>query len=187
MASIKQSNPKAFKELDVKLKELEGSEGRVGWFDDARSTYEDGTPVAYVAAIQELGYGPIPPRPFMRPAAEKHADNEWTDVAGDAAKDVLDGKKTGAQAMGVLAARAEGDVLRAIVDVNSPALSPITLWAREYRRRGVKVTGKTIGEIAGKIASGELSAGGPAGISTKPLNDTGHMIATLSHQVVSAS
>ncbi|MDL2105264.1 hypothetical protein QQJ69_19235, partial [Proteus mirabilis] len=39
----------------------------VGFFE--HSKYPDGTPIAYVASIQELGYpaGGIPPRPFLRP------------------------------------------------------------------------------------------------------------------------
>src|ERR1700761_5955410 len=53
MASLKRQNPKAFEQLSVKLKELDGLELRVGWFESPR--YEDGTPVAGVAAVQEFG------------------------------------------------------------------------------------------------------------------------------------
>jgi len=180
MADVKQSNPKAFQELDVKLRELQGYQSRVGWFESAK--YPEGTPVAYVAAIQELGSGPIPPRPFMRPAATKN-QSAWKDVAVAAAKKILAGTFTGQQGMDLLATRAEGDVLKAITAVDSPPLSPITLWARAYRRQGRKITGSTIGEIAAGIADGRLSASGPAGVSDKPLNDTGYMISTLTHVV----
>ncbi len=184
MVEVKQSNPKAFEELDLKLKELQGYEGRVGWGEDAKYDDDENTPVAYVAAIQELGHGPIPPRPFMRPSSENNKA-ALTAVATHASNQVLDGKITGQDAMGLICARSEGDVAQAIADVNNPSLSPITLWARYYRRQGKKVTGATIGEIAGKIASGEYDAGGPPGVSKKPLNDTGRMISTLESRVTS--
>lgn len=54
--------------------------GKVGFFPSSK--YEDGTPVAYVAIIQEFGSPEqgIPPRSFMRTTiAEKQ--NEWQGVA----------------------------------------------------------------------------------------------------------
>lgn len=53
MAKITRKNPKAFAEIVNRLKELDGTSAKAGWF--ATSKYEDGTPVAYVAAIQEYG------------------------------------------------------------------------------------------------------------------------------------
>jgi hypothetical protein len=175
MADVKQSNPNAFAELELKLKQLDGFQTKVGWFDEAK--YDDGTPVAYVAAIQEKGYGPIPPRPFMRPA---QIDNEqkWKETAGFAANKVLDGSYTGKDAMDLLGSVATGDIIKAISDVLSPPLSLITLMARKYRKEGKKVTGRTIGEIARRIKKGDVDI---SGVSTKPLVDTGKMIATVTH------
>lgn len=180
MVEIKQSNPKAFQELDLKLKELENFQGRVGWGEDSK--YPDGTPVAYVAAIQELGYGPIPPRPFMRPAETKN-QNEWQAVAGFAAAQILDGKMTGADGMRLITTRAEDDVSDAISDVSSPPLSPITMVLRKWRREGRKITGATVGEAAARLAAGEKID--VSGVSAKPLNDTGRMLATLTSVVES--
>lgn len=175
MADVKQSNPNAFAELELRLKQLDGFQTKVGWFDSAK--YDDGTPVAYVAAIQESGYGPIPPRPFMRPA---QIDNEekWKDTAAHGAKQILEGKMTGKDAMDLLGAVAEGDIIKAISEVMAPPLSLITLMARKYRKMGRKVTGRTIGEIAGRIKKGDVDI---SGVSTKPLVDTGQMIATVTH------
>ena len=175
MADVKQSHPRAFEELELRLKQLEGFQTKAGWFDAAK--YDDGTPVAYIAAIQEKGHGPIPPRPFMRPAM---IDNEqkWKDTAGFAAKRVLDGSYSGKDAMDLLGAMAEGDIKKAISDVLAPPLSLITLMARKYRKLGKNVTGKTIGEIAGRIKKGDVDV---SGVSTKPLVDTGKMIATVTH------
>ena len=69
---LKRGNPKAFQTLDINLKALAKIEGKVGWFESAE--YPEGTPVAYVAAIQELGHGKIPPRPFMAPAMKKNKE-----------------------------------------------------------------------------------------------------------------
>lgn len=50
---VKQSNPNAFKILLANLSTLDGLVGKTGWFATAK--YEDGTPVAYIAAINEFG------------------------------------------------------------------------------------------------------------------------------------
>lgn len=44
----------------------------VGFFASAK--YMDGTPVAYVAAIHEYGWGNVPERPFLRASIEKMRD-----------------------------------------------------------------------------------------------------------------
>lgn len=180
MVEVRQSNPKAFEELDLRLKQLQGFEGRAGWFPDA--VYPDGTPVAYVAAIQELGSESrsIPARPFMRPAAIKNED-KWRATAALAATRILDGKMTGEQGMELIASVAAEDIVDSIKDVNSPPLSQITLGVRKYRQEGKKVTGATIGEIARLLDEGKLDV---SGVSTKPLNDTGFLLSKLTHAVV---
>lgn len=181
MADVKQSNPKAFEQLDIKLKDLEGFETRVGWHEG--DNYPDGTPLAYVAAIQELGWGPIPPRPFMRPAARKN-ETKWKDVAGFGANKVLAGQWTGRQAMDALGEIAKEDIASSIAAVNAPPLSEITLVARKWRREGKKITGATIGEIAQRLASGENID--VSGVSTKPLQDTGLLLAKVRYVTVSS-
>ena len=75
MAAVKHSNPNAFKNLEVNLAQLGNSEAKVGWFENAK--YSDGTPVAYIASIQEFGYpeGNIPPRLGMRFTAASRKRN----------------------------------------------------------------------------------------------------------------
>ena len=171
------SNGSALKDLAMRVEGLSGVNGKVGWFQGAR--YEDGTSVAYVAAIQELGHGPIPPRSFMRSTAEEK-QQEWKATAKIASAQVVNGNLDGEQAMEVITARAEGDISKKIATITSPPLSPITLGARKYRQMGKKVTGATIGEIARKLEEGTLDI---SGVSTKPLVDTGVMVATLTHVV----
>jgi hypothetical protein len=182
MVEIKRSNPGAFQDLEVKISDLGSTESKVGWFSS--SVYPDGTPVAYIATIQEFGSPErkIPPRPFMRPTAiEKKQD--WTELAKILARRVLEGTATAEDMMDLVAAKAEADVAKTIAEVYSPPLSPITLGARKYRQMGKEVTGATIGEIAQKMKDGTLDV---SGVSTKPLNDTGRMIATLTHTMEKA-
>lgn len=185
MAEVKRSNPKAFEQLDLKLKALARIEGKVGWFSSAR--YENGVPVAYVMAIQELGYnggkiGVIPPRPTMRPTAIKQRE-KWGRTAGVVSKRVLAGQMTPVDAMGVITLQAESDVGAAIAELVAPPLSPVTIELRAMKAKnpGLVITAATVGIAARRVASPGYIA--PAGISTKPLNDTGHAIATLSHVV----
>lgn len=172
---IKQGNPKAFETILKGLKSLEGVQSKVGWFESAK--YENGTPVAYAMAIQELGVASrsIPPRPYFRPTAiEKQ--NEWASTGAEVAKKVVAGHLSGEEAMGIVALKAEGDVLKTIDSITTPPLSPITLGARKYRMMGKKVTGATIGEIARLLKEGKLDL---SGVPTKPLNDTGYARSTL--------
>jgi hypothetical protein len=183
MTQVRRSNPGAFQKLSLKLKELSGIETRVGWFPGAK--YEDGTPVAYVAAIQEYGAGPIPPRPFFRTTAagEQHA---WRQYAAQGAKAVLKGAVTARDVMDGLGERAQEDVKETINQITTPPLSPVTLELRAMRHKnpGLKVTGKTVGEAAWRVRQPgyKLAAGTP----DKPLVDTKLMLTTLTHTTETA-
>lgn len=175
---VTESNPKAFQQLLSNIKELDGLEGKVGWFESAQ--YEDGTPVAQVAQWNEEGNSRIPPRPFFRPAQMENSE-KWMRIAAGGAKQIVEGKATGLEVMEILTTQAEADVLQAIVNVTSPPLSPLTILARWYKKtKGEKITGKTLGYLAGILRQGQTDV---SGVSTKPLNDTGHMMATLSNKV----
>ena len=171
-------------QLSVRIKELSGIQGKVGWLPAAK--YPDGTPVAYVAAIQEYGnivHVPIPPRPFIRPAIEAKA-SQWSRIAAQGAKEILAGNATPDAIMVRVTEAAKGDIAKNIATLTSPPLSPITIGARKFKKEGKKITGKTIGEIARLLSEDELDV---SGISTKPLEDTGYMSATLTSVVENAS
>lgn len=172
--TTRRSSNGGFKRLRLALKELDGVQGKVGYFESAR--YEDGTPVAYIAAIQELGHAgrSIPPRPTLGPAIEANLDKYKADFA-KGAKAVIDGKRTATEVMEVMMLVAAGDVGQAISDLTSPPLSPVTLLARMYKSdMGSRVkSGKTIGGLAKALNVGPLNL---AGVSTKPLVDTKQMI-----------
>lgn len=180
---IQQKNIKSFQELNLRLKELASKQGKVGWFSSSK--YEDGTSVAYVAAIQEFGSPErsIPPRPFMRPAIIEN-QKDWERAAAQGANQVLAGKATPEQVMEKITLAAQNSISKNIATLTTPPLSPITLGARKYRQQGKKVTGATIGEIARKLKDGTLDI---SGVSTKPLEDTGLMSATLTSVVEDAN
>lgn len=168
-----------WKDLVVNLEALGKHELKVGWFDSSK--YEDGTPVAYIASIQEFGAAKksIPPRPFMRPAIAGY-QAEWSAAAVSGFKAVADGRYTALQVLDLIGNAAAGAVRQHIAELNTPALSPITLLLRKRRKEGGTVTGKTVGE-----AAREANAGPPnvSGVSTKPLVDSTLMMTTLTHQV----
>lgn len=129
--------------------------GKVGWFEGA--TYEDGTPVAYVATIQEFGYpaGKIPSRSFMRTTIAEQ-ETAWKKLMLSGAKAMFLGNETMDTVLQKMAMRAEGDIRLKINSINEPALRPWTLAARKKRGNS----------------------------SVKPLNDTGYMLSTFTSALV---
>jgi hypothetical protein len=123
--------------------ELDKKQIKVGFF--ARSKYPDGTSVAYVAAIQELGYpaGNIPPRPFMRPAMR---DNQvkYADLMLRAAKAAVKGTITVSDGLTQIGGMAAGDIKLAIQSVTDPALKNSTVKARANRHSKGKATNKPL-------------------------------------------
>jgi hypothetical protein len=153
----------------------------VGFLEDA--TYPDGTSVAMVAAIQEFGApsAGIPPRPFFR-AMIAAKSPEWPKAIGDllTAND-YDAAKTLDQA----GAAIEGQLKESIENTFDPPLSPVTLMLRKMRADNPDlVVNKTVVEQArAKVAAGASSAGA----STKPLVDSGHLLASTGHKVTGGS
>lgn len=53
MVKMARKNPKAFEQILSRAKQLDGAVAKAGWFSTDK--YEDGTPVAYIASVQEFG------------------------------------------------------------------------------------------------------------------------------------
>ena len=153
------------------MKSLEEYSAQAGWFESAR--YDDGVPVAQVAIYNEYGTSRIPPRPFMRPTAESQK-GEWARTTGKVVSQVLRGKMSAEQGMTLVAQKAAGDMRQTITQVFEPELSPVTVLLRQWRKEGKDITGKTVGDAARAVAEGQRGEG----VTTKPLVDTGHMLAT---------
>lgn len=137
--------------------QLARKEVRVGFFE--HSKYPDGTPIAYVASIQEFGYGPIPPRPFMRPSEEQNK-TKWLAGIAQGAKSAINGAITIDHALEQIGMVAAADIKKAIKAVTTPPLAGSTIRARARRKK----------------------SGG--NVSAKPLVDTGQMIQAVASVVV---
>ncbi len=176
--TVNRSNPKALEVLAGRLKELDRVQTKIGWFPGAK--YEDGTPVAYVASIQEFGSGPTPPRPFMRTTA-KSQQAVWAADAAQGARAVLAGNVTPFHVMDAIGEKAQEDVKETINQITSPPLSPITLELRAMKHKNpdLRITGKLVGDVAAKVKQPgyRLDVGTP----TKPLEDSKLLITTLTH------
>ena len=179
MGKVTTRSTEAMSGLKNLVENLPGKAAKVGWFESAK--YEDGTPVAYIAAIQELGVPErsIPPRPTMRPTAAEKGSTEWAKVMGEGATAVAEGRATVQQIYDTLGLLAAADVRKAISELTTPELSPVTLLARKARYAGERVAGKKIGELHREASSGPVDL---SGVSTKPLVDSGIMVATLTNQ-----
>lgn len=145
------------------IENADGKVGKVGFF--ASSKYEDGTPVAYVATIQEFGHpeGGIPARPFIRPTIAREQAN-WRLLAQSGARAILAGNYTIEQVLEGIGLQAAGDIRKTISEIWTPALADATIADRMRRR----ADGKTTGNL------------------NKPLVDTGYMLSQVQNTVESA-
>lgn len=141
------------------VKKMKDARVLVGWFEDSK--YDDNTPVANVAFWQEYGTKRgIPERPFMRPAAF-HNEKKWVDLTKQEVKKCIESGKKLTVAMERLGLVVQGDVQAEIIAVTEPALKESTIKARLRRKTVKKVTASL----------------------TKPLIDTGTMLASVQHKV----
>jgi len=140
--------------LERAPKEFQGFVAQVGF--PSGGQYEDGTPIASVAAQNEFGAPAkkIPPRPFMRPTIKENKD-EWVAILSKGVASVVAGKNNAFDVLNAVGILAAADMKAKIATIYSPALAPMTLALRRERGNG----------------------------STKPLVDTGVMLAYLQNSV----
>lgn len=150
---------------------------RAGFMEDAR--YPDGQSVAEVAAIQNFGAPSrgIPPRPFFTNAVAR-GGAEW---AGKLAALLKMADYDAERALAMMGPVVQADIQKSIVETNAPPLSEVTLQLRKMRQENpdLEVTGATVGEAARRAKEGVSTAG----VSTKPLVDTGTMLRYVSFEV----
>ena len=141
-----------------RLRELQRKQVEAGFFETAH--YPDGTPVAYVAAIQEFGSpsNGIPAHPFFRPtiAAQQAA---WRESMREAVAAIARGDIPITPALTQVGLVAAGGVAESITKVTTPALSDATIYSRQHRTNKQR------------------------NMSTKPLIDTALMLQSVTAQV----
>ena len=159
-------------------KQIEGKhELRVGFLEGATYPDEAGTPVATVAWWLNYGTKTAPPRPFFTNMVKTKSDKWGDELAIILQQNDFDVDKS----FRIMGERISGQLRDAIIELDAPALSPITLMLRKMRIDDphLIVTGKTVGEAARRVAEGESSS--PA--STKVGVYTGHMLNSIDYEV----
>lgn len=134
---------------------------RVGFFDTSK--YQDGTPVAQVAAEQEFGVPSkrIPPRPFMRPTVTANK-TKWSGLFARGSRAAVVGTIDLRSVFEQIGGVAAGDIAQTISKIQTPALSPMTIRMRQQA-----------------YASGQRRVGN----LTKPLVFTGLLFNAVTHEV----
>lgn len=127
MAKIRGGDKMLSRIEQIKQNLSNASTVRIGFF--ASATYPDGTPVAMIAMIQDMGAPSvgIPPRPFFRNMIAEKSPG-WPKAIRDTLKSTdYDAAKT----LELVGQGVAGQLRQSIVDTNSPALLPATA-----RRKG---------------------------------------------------
>lgn len=148
----KVSSQGGLERLQKSIADMQTKRAAVGFFDTAH--YTDGTPVAYVATIQEFGHGKIPPRSFMRSTISEQRE-AWQTTLAQGARRVLADKMTVDQMLEAFGMMAAGQIKEKIASIMAPGLSDVTIAARLRRNN----------------------------TSTKPLVDTGYLISSVDSKV----
>lgn len=109
--------------------EFEGMVAQVGF--PSGINYEDGTSVAYVAAIQEFGAPAvgIPPRPFIQPTVTEKKDT-WTTIIEKQIPKVVLGKMSAFDVLDLVGMSAAADIQTKISSIYSPPNAPATIRAK---------------------------------------------------------
>lgn len=167
--------------IEAKLKELsklatKRATARVGFLEGA--TYPDGTPVALIAAIQNYGAPArgIPPRPFF---SKMIVDNSpgW----GDALAATFRAADMDApHALELFGEGVAGQLRQAIVAMDAPPLSPVTLLLRERFPDGQGYDFSDVMQARRDIADGVQ----PSGAHANPLVWSGHLLQSVAVEVV---
>lgn len=150
--------------VKLAIAKIDGQQGRVGWFDSSK--YDNGQPIAGIAAVQEFGSekNKIPPRLGMRETFDiKKSD--FANTAKTISTMVMRGQMQPDNVMEAVTQAAAGAMRERISKISTPALSEKTVAARKRR-----------------LANGGKTA--TSGI-TKPLVDTGLLLGTLNSEVIS--
>ena len=169
MVQITRSNPKAFEIIADNLRGLSGVTAEVGWFEN--KTYDDGTPIAGIAAVQEYGATishpggtPIGPHGFVSkavgsglPVTEAHTivipprpfmrptiaekKDSWLKKMANGAKKILRGEMDAQTVLEAVGHDAAGDITKTISSIHSPPLKKATIRARLNRKSDKKTIG----------------------------------------------
>ncbi len=151
--------------LQKALQEIGGKVGKIGWFESSK--YQDGTPVAYIAAIHEHGVPEknIPMRATVRPTIQAQR-TQWAKLTQVGITGIFRGTETSTSVMEKVSAKAAADIRKTISQLCTPPLKVKTVKARLSSKLG--------GKKQGRVVSLTIA---------KPLVDSGVLLNTLTHIV----
>lgn len=160
MVSIVRKQSAAGKAFEQALHHIKNKQVKIGWFENSK--YEDGKPVAMIAAQNEFGNPSkhIPARPFMRPTIAS-SETKWQKIAENGSKAVFDNKQTIYGVLEILAKTVVFDIQKTISQLTQPPLSPVTIQNRLNRKSNKKHVGAL----------------------TKPLIDTSVMFSSINYEI----
>lgn len=167
----------ALARLAVRLGGADKRTLRVGFLEGA--TYPDGTSVPMVAAIQEFGAprANIPPRPYFRPMIASKRQG-WPAAIAENLRDTdYDTDAT----LGRVGEGIKGQLQEAIIDTNSPSLSPVTVMLRGMKSQdqSLVVTRGVVAQARARVKAGLTNYGA----STKVFIETGHMVNSVAYEI----
>ena len=171
---------KGGEKLEARLKEI--AQGlskpvnlRVGFLEGSTGT--DGGSLPLRAALNNFGHGKTPARPFFSNMVKEKSPGWPAALEKNLKATGFDGERS----MEMMGDGIKGQLQDSIRETFDPPLSPITVMLRGMKRNnpGLKVTGATVGQAAARVRAGKTNYGA----STKPLVDTGDMLAGADFEV----
>lgn len=163
---------------DLSRKVTKAGAVKVGFFEGA--TEPNGASTAMIAAIQNFGApkAGIPPRPFFSNMVKNNAES-WGPALG---KDLQEKNFDAAAALALLGDEIAGELRKAIIDTNSPPLSPVTLLLRaRFGNNPQDITFADVMQARHDVASGTKAKVTPT--QAKPLVWTGHLLNSVEYKV----
>lgn len=133
--NVKSLQADKLKKKVAELAKLQKAQVKVGFIDKGK--YPNGTPIAYVAYLNEYGGGLNPPRPFLKRTVKNHSKKWISIIKGTVEKHGLDDNGV-RQAFELAGMAAVGDVKRTIMDWSPFDPRPnaeITIKRKERRAR----------------------------------------------------
>jgi hypothetical protein len=159
-------------------RKMGGGKVRIGFLEGA--TYPDGTPVAFVAAMNEFGHEgrfPAPPRPAFRNMIKKESPG-WPAKMADLAKATnFDGKLV----LKIMGEDIAGALRQSIIETNDPPLSQTTLILR--KRFWSNPGDITMSDVISAQQAAARGDNGASGTQAKPLVWSGHELASVGYEV----
>ena len=167
--SIKMSEAVTAKLLEL-AKKAHGSV-QVGFIDN------DQAPIAFWNEYGHKGRFPAPARPFFRTMIASES-GKWPGMMATQLKaSKMDGKKT----LAFMGEEIEGSLKQSIIDLTSPALSPVTLRLRfKFGNQPQNIRLRDVYNAIGDLHKGKPVA---TGTQAKPLVWTGQMLNSTSYKV----